>query len=109
FRKRRHGNSSKNEPGHKFVTFLQNHDQVANAWHSRRLSSIAPPDLRRVATVLLFVQPGIPMLFMGQEFAETAPFHFFTSHGDPALAEAVRRGRRDEHRSMGESDPPDPQ
>jgi maltooligosyltrehalose trehalohydrolase len=49
------------------------------------------------------------MLFMGQEFGERAPFDFFTSHSDPELVRAVRRGRRDEHRSMGLSDPPDPQ
>ena len=59
--------------------------------------------------VLLFVQPGPPLLFMGQEFGDVAPFDFFTSHSDPGLIEAVRHGRREEHRSMGLSDPPDPQ
>ncbi len=57
----------------------------------------------------MFAQTGAPMLFMGEEFAEVAPFDFFTSHSDPGLIEAVRRGRREEHRSVGLSDPPDPQ
>ena len=104
-----HGNSSAGQPGHKLVAFLQNHDQVANAWHGKRLSLVASPGRQRAAAVLLFAQPGPPMLFMGQEFGEVAPFDFFTSHSDPGLIDAVRRGRREEHRSMGLSDPPDPQ
>jgi maltooligosyltrehalose trehalohydrolase len=109
FRERRHGNSSANEPGEKFVAFLQNHDQVANAWQGKRLARVASLERQRALAALLFAQPGPPMLFMGQEFAEVAPFDFFTSHSDPWLVEAVRRGRREEHRSMGLSDPPDPQ
>jgi maltooligosyltrehalose trehalohydrolase len=109
FRERHHGNSSASEPGEKFVAFLQNHDQVANAWHGKRLARIASPERQRALAALLFAQLGPPMLFMGQEFAEVAPFDFFTSHSDPGLIEAVRRGRREEHRSMGLSDPPDPQ
>jgi maltooligosyltrehalose trehalohydrolase len=108
-RGRRHGNSSANEPGERFVAFLQNHDQVANAWHGKRLSRVASPERQRALAALLFVQLGPPMLFMGQEFGEEVPFDFFTSHSDPGLVEAVRRGRREEHRSMGLSDPPDPQ
>jgi maltooligosyltrehalose trehalohydrolase len=108
-RARRHGNSSARVPGHKLVAFLQNHDQIANAWHGKRLARITSPERQRAMAVLLFAQPGPPMLFMGQEFAELAPFDFFTSHSDPGLVEAVRRGRREEHRSMGLADPPDPQ
>jgi maltooligosyltrehalose trehalohydrolase len=108
-RGRRHGNSSAGEPGQKFVAFLQNHDQVANAWHGKRLARVASPGRQRAIAALLFAQPGPPMLFMGQEFGEVAPFDFFTSHSDSGLIDAVRRGRREEHRSMGLSDPPDPQ
>ncbi|HEX9296086.1 MAG TPA: malto-oligosyltrehalose trehalohydrolase [Polyangiaceae bacterium] len=108
-RKRRHGSSSANEAGHRLVPFVQNHDQVANAWHGKRLAKIVSAEQQKIAAALLFAHPGLPMLFMGEEFAEIAPFDFFTSHSDPALIEAVRSGRREEHRSMGLEDPPDPQ
>jgi maltooligosyltrehalose trehalohydrolase len=109
YRDRTHGNSSANEPGHKFLAFLQNHDQVANASHGERMAKLAAPSVVRAMAALLFAQAGPPMLFMGEEFGEVAPFDFFTSHSDPGLIEAVRKGRREEHRSMGLSDPPDPQ
>jgi len=50
----------------------------------------------KVAAAVLFFAPYLPLLFMGQEYGETAPFYYFTSHGDPALIEAVREGRRQE-------------
>ncbi len=108
-RKRRHGSSSASEPGHRLVSFVQNHDQVANAWHGKRLAKIASFEQQGLAAMLLFAHPGLPMLFMGEEFGEIAPFDFFTSHSETALIEAVRRGRREEHRSMGLADPPDPE
>ena len=53
------------------------------------------PEGRR--RLVLFSTPALPLLFQGEEYAEEAPFDYFTSHGDPALAEAVRQGRHAEY------------
>jgi maltooligosyltrehalose trehalohydrolase len=110
YRQRRFGNSSADRPGRQFVACVQNHDQVANACRGNRLSSLAGVERERLAAVLLCCAPYIPLLFMGQEWGETAPFHYFTSHGDPALVEAVREGRRREFAAFTvEADFHDPQ
>jgi maltooligosyltrehalose trehalohydrolase len=96
FRGRRFGSSSKDEPGQKFVAFVQNHDQVANTARGYRLSELVSLDQCKLAAMLLLCSPFLPLLFMGEEFADTAPFLYFTSHGDPVLATAVREGRRKE-------------
>jgi maltooligosyltrehalose trehalohydrolase len=97
WRGRRHGSSSAAEPGRRHVVFIQNHDQVANAYGGERIASALPPEERRLAAALLVCAPYLPLIFMGEEYAETAPFLYFTSHGDPALAAAVREGRAKEH------------
>ena len=77
----------------RLVTFLQNHDQIANSRTGQRLSALTNPGLWRAMTTLLLLGPWTPMLFQGQEFDASAPFLYFADHtGD--LAEAVRRGRR---------------
>jgi maltooligosyltrehalose trehalohydrolase len=76
--------------------FLQNHDQIGNRAFGERLATIAHPDALRAATALLLLSPQIPMLFMGEEFGATQPFLYFTSHLTPELADAVRKGRREE-------------
>ncbi len=104
-RHRRFGNSSAAEPGDKFVAFIQNHDQIANTCKGQRLTQRASSEQHKLAAALLLCSPYIPLLFMGEEFADPGPFLYFTSHTDPALARAVSEGRRNEH---GE-DFPDPQ
>jgi maltooligosyltrehalose trehalohydrolase len=99
FRRRRFGSSSRDQPGQRFVAFLQNHDQVANTSHGLRLSRLISLDQYKLAVSLLLCSPYLPLLFMGEEFAETSAFEFFTSYGDPALAQAVTEGRR---REVGE-------
>ena len=94
FRGRRFGSSARDQPGRRFVAFLQNHDQVANTSQGSRLSQLISFDRYRTAVALFLCSPYLPLLFMGEEFAETAPFLFFTSHGDPAVAQATREGRR---------------
>ncbi len=76
--------------------FTQNHDQVANALHGARSSHVLTLEQQRLAAAVLFFSPFLPLLFMGQEYGETAEFLYFTEHGDPALIEAVREGRRGE-------------
>jgi len=94
FRRKRFGSSSRDQPGQRFVAFLQNHDQIANTSQGSRLSQLVSLDQCKIAAMLLLCSPYLPLLFMGEEFAETAPFLFFTSHGDPAVAQATSEGRR---------------
>lgn len=75
-----------------FVTFLQNHDQVANTGTGERMHHRAGPAPCRALTALLLLGPGTPMLFQGQEFAASSPWFYFADH-EPELAEAVRKGR----------------
>ena len=79
------------------MSFIQNHDQVANAYQGERLAQVAGHARQKVAATVLFSTPALPLLFQGEEYAEEAPFDYFTSHGDPALAEAVRKGRHAEY------------
>lgn len=79
-------------PAH-FVTFLQNHDQVANSLSGKRLHELASPGALRAMTTLLLLGPNTPMLFQGQEFAASAPFFYFADH-EPELAGQVAAGRR---------------
>jgi maltooligosyltrehalose trehalohydrolase len=110
YRRRRHGNSSKHIPAHRFVVFAQNHDQVGNRMRGERLSVLVSFEGLKLAAGAVLLAPYIPLLFMGEEYGETAPFLYFVSHSDPALIEAVRQGRRDEFSAFGWSgDPPDPQ
>ncbi len=96
-RRRRHGAPAAGDAGDRFVSFIQNHDQVANAYQGRRIAEVAGHARQRVAATVLFSTPALPLLFQGEEWAEEAPFDYFTSHGDPALAEAVRKGRHEEY------------
>jgi malto-oligosyltrehalose trehalohydrolase len=88
------------EPSHDlsptaFVSFLQNHDQIGNRAFGERLTTLADPAALEAAFAMLMLSPQIPLLFMGEEIASTAPFLFFTDFHDE-LAEAVREGRRNE-------------
>lgn len=110
YRKRRHGNSPRGLSPTKFVVCNQNHDQVGNRAAGERLSSLVSFEALKLAAGITLLSPFVPMLFMGEEYAETAPFQYFTSHGDAELIEAVRRGRREEFAAFGwEGRVPDPQ
>ncbi|MPZ74673.1 MAG: malto-oligosyltrehalose trehalohydrolase [Nitriliruptorales bacterium] len=83
-------------PGYRLVTSIQNHDQVGNRAVGDRLTTLVAPELVEVAIVLLCASPTTPMLFMGEEYGETNPFQYFTSHPEQDVADAVRAGRREE-------------
>jgi maltooligosyltrehalose trehalohydrolase len=101
FRGRCHGTPSTERPGEQFVVCIQNHDQIANGYWGDRLSRLlAPAQQRLAAAILLCGVPNVPMLFMGEEWSERAPFLYFTSHTDPELGRAVRRGRMEEYDSF---------
>jgi maltooligosyltrehalose trehalohydrolase len=90
------GTASADLGGEHFVISLQNHDQVGNRAQGDRLGSVVSFEAVKAAAALLFAAPALPLLFMGEEYGETAPFQFFTSFLDRELAEAVRRGRTSE-------------
>jgi len=110
YRQRRHGVSSRDIPAYRFVIFAQNHDQVGNRMNGERLSQLVPFEALKLAAGVVLLSPFIPLLFMGEEYGETAPFPYFVSHSEPEMVEAVRKGRRDEFAAFqwpGEL--PDPQ
>ncbi len=89
------GKPSAHLPPTRFVSFLQNHDQVGNRALGERLTLLADTPRLKAATALLLLCPQIPMLFMGEETGSVSPFLFFTDFHDE-LADAVREGRRKE-------------
>jgi maltooligosyltrehalose trehalohydrolase len=110
YRRKRYGISSKRIPARRFVVFSQNHDQVGNRSVGDRPSQSRSFEQLKLAAGTVLLSPYIPLLFMGEEYAETAPFQYFVSHGDPALIEAVREGRKKEFAEFGwVGDIPDPQ
>lgn len=110
YRQRRHGVSSREVPAPSFVVFAQNHDVVGNRASSERLSHLVSFQGLKLAAGVVLLSPFIPLLFMGEEYGETAPFFYFISHSDSALADAVRRGRLEEFAAFEWSgEPPDPQ
>jgi len=96
YRQRRHGISSSEIPAHCLVVFAQNHDQVGNRMKGERLSQLVSFEALKLAAGIVLLSPFIPLLFMGEEYGETAPFPYFVSHSEPELIEAVRKGRREE-------------
>jgi len=109
-RQRRQGTSSRHIPGDRFVVSTQTHDQVGNRLLGDRLTALTDFDGLKLAAGVVLWSIYVPMLFMGEEYAETAPFQYFISHGDPNLIEAVRNGRAEEFAAFGwEDDAPDPQ
>jgi maltooligosyltrehalose trehalohydrolase len=110
FRKRRHGSPSADIAARKFVVFSQNHDQVGNRMRGDRLSETLSLEQLKLAASLVILSPFVPLLFMGEEYGEKAPFPYFVSHSDPELIAAVRRGRREEFASFQwQGEVPDPQ
>ena len=110
FRQRRHGNAPRGISSSKFVVCNQNHDQIGNRAAGERLSNLVNFEALKLAAGITLLSPFVPMLFMGEEYGEIAPFQYFTSHGDPALVEAVSRGRREEFAAFGwERSVPEPQ
>ncbi len=101
FRGRERGSPSKVLPPSAFVSFLQNHDQVGNRAFGDRLGQIASPQALRAVGAIHLLAPQVPLLFMGEEWNARQPFRFFCDfHGE--LADAVRRGRREEFKRFPE-------
>ena len=108
FRRRRFGARADDRPPEQFVVFAQNHDQVGNRAFGDRLPARAQP----LAAFCTLLAPFTPMLFMGEEHGEHAPFLFFSDHIDKRIADATREGRRREFAAFAEfarREVPDPQ
>jgi maltooligosyltrehalose trehalohydrolase len=100
-------------PGYRFVAFLQDHDQVGNRAAGERLTELTRPGMAAVGAVLLLTSPFTPLLWMGEEWAASTRWPFFTDHSDPELAAATSRGRLEEFSRHGwdpvtMTDPQDP-
>jgi maltooligosyltrehalose trehalohydrolase len=109
-RRRRHGNRPPPFKGSNYVVCTQNHDQVGNRALGERLGSLVNFESLKLAAGANLLSPFVPLLFMGEEYGETSPFLYFTSHGDPNLADAVRRGRSAEFQTFRwQGEIPDPQ
>jgi maltooligosyltrehalose trehalohydrolase len=107
FRRKRFGAPADDVPPERFVVFDQNHDQVGNRAFGDRL----PEEARPLAAFCTLLAPFVPMLFMGEEYGENAPFQFFSDHIDEEIATATREGRRREFASFAQfgQEVPDPQ
>jgi malto-oligosyltrehalose trehalohydrolase len=95
-----------------FVSFIQNHDQIGNRPLGERISHLVPLEAARALAAIYLLAPQIPMLFMGEEFAATTPFYFFSDLG-PELAPKVRESRKKELEEFlaetgSEAEPADP-
>jgi maltooligosyltrehalose trehalohydrolase len=107
-RRRRVGAPAGDRPPEQFVVCAQNHDQVGNRAFGDRL----PPRVRPLAAFCTLLSPFTPLLFMGEEWGEDAPFQFFTDHVDKRIARATREGRRKEFADFAAfagEEVPDPQ
>lgn len=110
YRRRAHGSPSREVSPKRFIVCCQNHDQVGNRMRGDRLGHSIDLAKRKLAAAWVLLSPYIPLLFMGEEYNEPAPFPYFVSHGDPDLVAAVREGRRREFAAFAwEGEPPDPQ
>jgi maltooligosyltrehalose trehalohydrolase len=103
------GSSPEGVPLPANVICIQNHDQVGNRAKGERLTVLTSRGARKLAAALLLVAPHTPLLFMGQEYDEAAPFQFFADFGDPELKKAVSEGRRSEFKDFDFSEVPDPE
>ena len=114
FRGRSHGRLPTDVPAHRFLGYLQNHDQVGNRAVGERSSALMDTELLKVGAALVLLSPFVPMLFQGEEWGASTPFLYFTDHADEALGRAVSQGRKNEFVAFGWDptsipDPQDPQ
>jgi maltooligosyltrehalose trehalohydrolase len=103
------GTSAKDVPLPANVICIQNHDQVGNRAKGERLTTLVPRGVRKLAAAFQLLSPHTPLLFMGQEYDEAAPFQFSADFQDPALKKAVSDGRRSEFKESDFNDVPDPE
>jgi maltooligosyltrehalose trehalohydrolase len=101
YRNRIHGRPAGSLSQHRFIGYIQNHDQVGNRAVGDRISHITGLDRAKIAAALVLLGPFVPLIFQGEEWAATSPFQYFANHQDPELARAVSKGRREEFSAFG--------
>lgn len=111
YRRKIHGRKVEGISMHRFVGFIQNHDQVGNRATGDRLEHIVGLERAKVALGLVLTSPFVPLLFQGEEFAASTPFQYFAHHDDEAMAKAVSEGRKREFAAFGwnPEEVPDPE
>jgi maltooligosyltrehalose trehalohydrolase len=111
YRGRNHGRHVVGLSGHRFIGFVQNHDQVGNRAQGERVSHEAGVGRAKIAAALVLASPFVPMLFQGEEFGASSAFLYFTDYEDPELGRAISEGRKKEFVAFGWSPDqiPDPQ
>ena len=90
-----HGRPAGNLSHHKFLGYIQNHDQVGNRAVGDRLQEIAGFDRAKIAAAIVLTSPFIPMLFQGEEWAASSPFQYFADHDDREMARLVSEGTKE--------------
>jgi maltooligosyltrehalose trehalohydrolase len=110
-RRRVHGKPTGGLSQHRFLAFIQNHDQVGNRAQGERLTESVGFERAKIAAALVLLGPFVPMLFQGEEWAASSPFQYFAHHEDPEMARAVSQGRKHEFEAFGWSPDsiPDPE
>ncbi|UFH52750.1 malto-oligosyltrehalose trehalohydrolase [Spirosoma sp. KNUC1025] len=109
FRKRKYGASSSGIAGDRFVVFNLNHDQIGNQSGRERLALLVDFDRQKLAAAAILLSPYVPLLFMGEEYADESPFFYFISHSDPSLIRKVEEGhKKDFARFRSKADIPAP-
>jgi maltooligosyltrehalose trehalohydrolase len=101
FRNRVHGKAARHLEQHRFLGYIQNHDQVGNRAVGDRLGEIVGFHRAKVAAAVVLLSPFIPMVFQGEEWAASSPFQYFADHDDPQMARLVREGRKREFAAFG--------
>jgi maltooligosyltrehalose trehalohydrolase len=101
YRNRIHGRPTQGLSLHRFLAFIQNHDQVGNRALGDRVAESAGFDRAKIAAAIVLMSPSIPMLFQGEEWAASSPFQYFADHDDPEMARMVSEGRRKEFTAFG--------
>lgn len=93
WQKKLRGTPSLNFPPASFVTFLENHDQVANSGKGKHLHELCDPGNYRAMSALLLLGPNTPLIFQGQEFGSSKPFYYFADHNQK-LNILIEKGRK---------------
>jgi maltooligosyltrehalose trehalohydrolase len=101
YRKRVHGRAPRNLSQHRFLGYIQNHDQIGNRAVGERLHESVGFERAKIAAAIVLLSPFVPMIFQGEEWAASSPFQYFADHEDPELARAVSEGRRKEFEGFG--------
>jgi maltooligosyltrehalose trehalohydrolase len=101
YRRRSHGRKTGSLPQHRFLGYIQTHDQVGNRALGDRISHIASVERAKIAAAIVLLGPFVPMLFQGEEWAASTPFQYFADHSDKELARLVSEGRTREFAAFG--------